>query len=71
MLIEGRGSERDICTCIELTIFYRRDFDKDTNLPRARTIPRIKNLRNPSSKIERLYKATEKQENKTQLRSKT
>lgn len=64
-------SERDVCKYIDLMIFYGRDFDKDTNFPWAQTILQNKNIRNPSAKIERLYKAAEKQENKKQQRSKT
>lgn len=64
-------SERDVCKYIDLMIFYGRDFDKDTNLPWAQSVLQNKNIRNPSAKIERLYKAAEKQENKKQPRSKT
>ncbi len=57
-------SERDVCKYIDLMIFYGRDFDKDPNLPWAQTILQNKAIRDPSSKIERLYKAAKKQENK-------
>ena len=64
-------SERDVCKYIDLMIFYGRDFDKDTNLPWAQSILQNKNIRNPSAKVERLYKAAEKQQNKQQPRSKS
>jgi hypothetical protein len=57
-------SERDVCKFIDLMIFYGRDFDKDPNLPWAQTILQNKAIRDPNSKIERLYKAAKKQENK-------
>jgi hypothetical protein len=57
-------SERDVCKYIDLMIFYGRDFDKDPNLPWAQTILQNKAIRDPNSKIERLYKAAKKQENK-------
>jgi len=58
-------SERDVCKYIDLMIFYGRDFDKDPQLPWAQTILQNKNIRNPTSKIERLYKAAQKHENKS------
>lgn len=64
-------SERDVCKYIDLMILYGRDFDKDTNLQWAQSILQNKDIRNPSSKIERLYKAAEKQQNKKQPRSKS
>lgn len=59
-------SERDVCRYIDLMIFYGRDFDKDANLPWAQSILQNHSIRNPSSKIERLYKAAKKHENKSQ-----
>jgi hypothetical protein len=56
-------SERDVCKYIDLMILYGRDFDKDPNLPWAQSILQNHAIRNPSSKIERLYKAAKKQEN--------
>ena len=64
-------SERDVCKYIDLMILYGRDFDKDANLPWAQAVLQNKNIRNPSAKIERLYKAAEKQQNKQQPRSKS
>lgn len=64
-------SERDVCKYIDLMVFYGRDFDKDPDLPWAQSILQNQNIRNPTSKIERLYKAAEKHENKEQQRSKT
>jgi hypothetical protein len=57
-------SECDVCKYTDLMIFYGRDFDKDPNLPWAQTILQNKAIRDPTSKIERLYKAAKKQENK-------
>jgi hypothetical protein len=56
-------SERDVCKYIDLMIFFGRDFDKDANLSWAQSILQNRAIRNPSSKIERLYKAAKKQEN--------
>lgn len=61
-------SERDVCKYIDLMVFYGRDFDKDPNLPWAQSILQNQNIRNPSSKIDRLYKAAEKHENKPKSR---
>jgi len=61
-------SERDVCKYIDLLIFYGRDFDKDPNLPWAPSILQNKNIRTSAAKIERLYKAAQKHENKIQSR---
>ena len=61
-------SERDVCKYIDLMILYGRDFDKDPNLPWAQSILQNQAIRNPTSKIERLYKAAKKQENQRQPR---
>jgi hypothetical protein len=59
-------SERDVCKYIDLMVLYGRDFDKDPNNPWAQSILQNQAIRNPTSKIERLYKAAKKQENKAQ-----
>jgi len=61
-------SERDVCKYIDLMVLYGRDFDKDLNLPWAQDILQNQSIRNPSSKIERLYKAAKKKENSPQPR---
>jgi len=61
-------SERDVCKYIDLMVLYGRDFDKDPDLPWAQSILHNQAIRNPSSKIERLYKAAKKQENQPQPR---
>jgi hypothetical protein len=61
-------SERDVCKYIDLMIFYGRDFDKDPKLPWAQSILQNQNIRNPTTKIERLYKAAQKHENTNQSR---
>ena len=61
-------SERDVCKYIDLMILYGRDFDKDPKLPWAQSVLQNQAIRNPSSKIERLYKAAQKQENQRQPR---
>jgi hypothetical protein len=61
-------SERDVCKYIDLMILYGRDFDKDPSLPWARSILQNQAIKNPSSKVERLYKAAKKQENRAQTR---
>jgi len=61
-------SERDVCKYIDLMILYGRDFDKDPNLPWAQSILQNQAIRNPSSRIERLYKAAKKQENQRKPR---
>jgi hypothetical protein len=57
-------SERDVCKFIDLTILYGRDFDKDPALPWAQSVLQNRAIRNPTSKIERLYKAARKDEAK-------
>ena len=64
----GIISERDVCKYIDLMILYGRDFDKDANLPWVQSILQNQAIKNPSSKIERLYSAARKQENKNQAR---
>jgi len=64
----GIISERDVCKYIDLTILYGRDFDKDPNLPWVQSILQNQAMRNPSSKIESLYKAAKKQETQPQPR---
>jgi hypothetical protein len=61
-------SERDVCKYIDLMILYGRDFDKDPKLPWAQSALQNQAIRNPTSKIERLYKAAKKQENQRQPR---
>ena len=60
------ASERDVCKYIDLMIFYGRDFDKDAKHPWAQSILQNQAIRNPTSKIERLYKAAKKEENQRQ-----
>jgi hypothetical protein len=62
------ASERDVCKYIDLMIFYGRDFDKDLKLPWAQSILQNQNIRNPNTKIERLYTAAQKHENTNQSR---
>jgi hypothetical protein len=59
-------SERDVCKYIDLMILYGRDFDKDLNHSWAKSVLENQNIRNPSSKIERLYRAAKKQETTAQ-----
>jgi len=61
-------SERDVCKYIDLMILYGRDFDKDPNLPWSQSVLQNQAIRNPTSKIERLYKTAKKQENQRQPR---
>jgi hypothetical protein len=61
-------SERDVCKYIDLMILYGHDFDKDPNHPWAQSTLQNQAIRNPSDKIERLYKTAKKQENKPQPR---
>lgn len=60
-------SERDVCKYIDLMILYGRDFDKDPAHTWAQSILQNQAIRNPTAKIERLYKAAQKQENKRQV----
>jgi hypothetical protein len=61
-------SERDVCKYIDLMLLYGRDFDKDSNHPWAQSVLQNQAIRNPTSKIERLYKAAKKQENQAKPR---
>jgi hypothetical protein len=56
-------SERDVCKYIDLMLLYGRDFDKDPNLPWAQSVLQNRAINDPTSKIERLYKAAKKHEN--------
>ena len=62
-------SERDVCKYIDLMIFYGRDFDKDPNHPWAQAVLQNQTLRNPSTKVDRLFKAAKREENKPQPRN--
>jgi hypothetical protein len=53
-------SERDACKYIDLSILYGPDFDKDSNLPWAQNILQNKNIRNPSTKVDRLIREAKK-----------
>jgi hypothetical protein len=53
-------SERDVCKYIDLMILYGPDFDKDPNLPWVQSILQNGAIRNPATKIDRLYKAAKK-----------
>lgn len=59
-------SERDVCKYIDLMILYGRDFDKDPALPWASSMLQNQAIRNPSSKIERLYRAAKQNQKKGQ-----
>lgn len=61
-------SERDVCKYIDLMVFYGRDFDENSGLPWTQTVLQNQHIRNPSSTIERPYKAAEKHENKSKSR---
>ena len=56
-------SERDVCKYIDLMIVYGRDFDKDPAHPWAQSVLQNQALRNPSTKVDRLFKAAKKSEN--------
>ena len=64
----GIISERDVGRYIDLMILYSRDFDKDPALPWAQSVLQNQAIRDPSSRIERLYKVAEQNERKGQLR---
>jgi len=53
-------SERDVCKYIDLSILFGRNFDKDSNLPWAQKILQNKNIRNPSTKVDRLIREAKK-----------
>jgi hypothetical protein len=56
-------SERDVCKYIDLMILYGRDFDKDPTHSWAQSVLENQALRNPSTKVDRLFKAAKKSEN--------
>jgi hypothetical protein len=62
-------SEIDVCKYIDLMILYGRDFDKNPSHPWAQSVLQNQAIRNPTSKIERLYKAAKKHENKPRSRT--
>lgn len=49
-------AERDVCKYIDLSVLYGRDFDKDAALPWATAILQNKNIRSPSTKVDRLFR---------------
>ena len=53
-------SEHDVCKYIDLSILYGRDFDKDAALPWAAKILQNKNIRNPTTKVDRLFREARK-----------
>jgi hypothetical protein len=55
-------SERDVCKYIDLMILYGRDFDKDPNHPWAQSILQNQSIKNPSTKVDRLFNAAKKQD---------
>ena len=56
-------SERDVCKYIDLMIVYGRDFDKDPKHPWAQSVLQNQVVRNPSTKMDRLFKAAKKSDN--------
>ncbi len=54
-------AERDVCKYIDLMVLYGRDFDKDPNLPWAQSVLQNQAIKNPSTKVDRLFKAARKQ----------
>jgi len=54
-------AERDVCKYIDLIVLYGRDFDKDPNLPWAQSVLQNQAIKNPSRKVDRLFKAARKQ----------
>ncbi len=55
-------SERDVCKYIDLMILFGRDFDKDPNLPWAQSILQNQAIKDPSIKVDRLFKTAKKQD---------
>jgi hypothetical protein len=51
----GIRGERDVCKYIDLMIVFGRDFDRDPNLPQARTTLNDKTLKSSGARINRLY----------------
>jgi hypothetical protein len=58
----GIATEGDVRRYIDLMIMFGPDFDQDPELPWASSILNNRTLINPTTKIERLYKAVKKQE---------
>ena len=56
-------SERDVCKYIDLMVLYGRDFDKDPKHPWAQSVLQNQAIRNPSTKVDCLFKAAKKSEN--------
>jgi len=54
-------AERDVCKYIDLMVLYGRDFDKDPKLPWAQSVLQNQAIKNPSTKVERLYREAKKQ----------
>lgn len=58
----GITTEGDVRRYIELMVRFGADFDQDPELPWASSILNNQALINPTTKVERLYKAVKKQE---------
>jgi len=56
------SSERDVCKYIDLMVVFGSDFDQDPKLPWASSILNNQAIINPTTKVQRLYKAVKKQE---------
>jgi hypothetical protein len=54
-------SERDVCKYIDLMILYGRDFDKDPKLPWAQSILQNQVIKDPSAKVNQLFRAAKSQ----------
>jgi hypothetical protein len=58
----GIGLEKDVSRYIDLMMTFGPDFDQDPELPWAASILNNRALINPTTKVDRLYKAVKKQE---------
>ena len=56
----GIVAERDVCKYIDLMIVFGRDFDKDPRQPWAQSVLNDRRLKDPSTKVGRLYKELRK-----------
>lgn len=54
-------AERDVCKYIDLMVLYGRDFDKDSTIPWAQSVLQNQAVKNPSTRVERLYREAKKQ----------
>lgn len=58
----GISAERDLCKYVDLMVVFGPEFDQDPEFPWASAILNNQALINPTTKVDRVYKAVKNQE---------